>query len=63
MKQGASMYTEYKGYKILFEEKEGKIIVITANYCGIQCSYGEVFDSKEELKAFIDNGGWSCNQR
>ena len=53
-------WMQYNGYQIVYEEENGKIIVKTANYCGIQCTYGDTFDSIEDLKEYIDNGGWGA---
>lgn len=52
------MILHYKDYMINYDEIGGKIHVNSAHYCGIQCSYGKVFDSIDDLKRFIDNGGW-----
>ena len=54
------MVTIYNGYQISYEERDGKVIVSSAYYCGIQCSYGHVFDSWADLKRYVDNGGWGC---
>ena len=56
------MYLSYKGYAVIYEEENGKIIVKTANYGGIQCSYGGVFESVEALKQYIDDGGWGVGR-
>lgn len=56
-------WTEYKGYHIIYHEENGKIVVTTANYHGIECTYGQTFDSLTELKNFIDNGGWSVGKK
>ena len=53
------MVAIYNGYQITYEEILGKIYVSRAFYKGIQCSYNAVFDSMQDLKDFIDNGGWS----
>ena len=54
------MVEVYKGYQITYEEVNGKIVVSRAYYHGIQCSYGGVFDSMQDLKDYIDNGGWGA---
>lgn len=53
----------YKQYTILYEEKEGKIIVssITANG-NFVCMYGtRTYDSFEDLKNDIDAGKYGCH--
>lgn len=52
-------WVEYKGYHIIYDEEDGKIVVKTANYRGIQCSRGQTFDSISDMKDYIDSGGWS----
>lgn len=57
------MRTEYKQYTILFEEKDGKIVVssIIANG-NFQCIYGErIYDSLSSLKRDIDDGKYGCH--
>lgn len=56
-------WMEYKGYQIIYEENNGKVIVKTANYKGIQCTYGKTFDSMNDLKKYIDNGGWAAGSK
>lgn len=51
--------TNYNGYQITYTEERGKIVVLSAYYCGIQCSYRHEFDSMQDLKNYVDNGGWS----
>lgn len=53
-----NMWTQYKGYQITYEIEDGKVVVQTANYNGIQCSYKQIFDSMSDLYEYIDNGGW-----
>lgn len=53
----------YKQYTILYEEKDGKIIVssITANG-NFVCMYGtRTYDSFEDLKNDIDAGKYGCH--
>ena len=55
-------WIQYKGYQITYHEENGKIVVTTANYDGIQCTYGKTFDSMSDLKNFIDSGGWDVGK-
>lgn len=58
------MYGSYNGYQFNYEVlPNGKIKVSSAFRGNFQCSYEKVFDSMEDLKKFIDNGGWSLNNK
>jgi hypothetical protein len=59
-RRNINMWIQYKGFQITYHEENEKIIVDSAYYNKIQCSYKTTFSSMKELKEFIDNGGWSC---
>lgn len=54
------MTLQYKNYFIIYEMKNGKVVISRATADGnFQCSYGgETFASVEALKKAIDNGLW-----
>lgn len=57
------MILDYKNYIVNYDEINGEIHVNSAYFSGIQCSYGKVFGSIEDLKRFIDNGGWGLGHK
>lgn len=57
------MYGSYNGYKFSYEVLENGKIKVSSAFCGnFQCSYGREFNSMDDLKRFIDGGGWSLKK-
>jgi len=48
----------YRGYIVKYEIKDGKVFTSHVDYCGKQLNSEHVFDSTDEMKKFIDAGGW-----
>lgn len=57
------MYGSYNGYQFTYEIlPDGRVKVSSAFRGNFQCSYGKEFESMDDLKRFIDSGGWGLKK-